>query len=348
MENTVTSTSCPLERNQLTSPAKVTLVVILAVLALVGAVGNTLTIHITLANRKRKRSIDAFMINLAAADVLIASVMNTCQIVGVMAPQVLVTHPLICEVIGSICVIGCVVSLATAAAISLNRYLYIARRAWHDTIFDNKWSAAILASFWILGVLYNLPMWLGWGNHGYDYKTMNCMYDRAAHYHFTLLFVLGGHVFPAITVVVCNGLLVRHIRATKRALAEHLPKSMIRADDVRVMKTLGIVCTSFVLGWLQYSVVVLADYRDQWSQAVHCTSFVLAHSSSTLNCLLYLVTNKEMRQKYLAVFWKKIKDSTNDLRHSSIMDVNDKRRASAEHPDKAIALRGFNNLDWDA
>ncbi|XP_066273414.1 melatonin receptor type 1B-A-like [Branchiostoma lanceolatum] len=348
MENTVTSTPCPSERYQLTSPAKVTLVAILGVLAFVGAVGNTLTIHITLANRKRKRSVDAFIINLAAADVLIASVMNTCQIVGVVAPEVLITHPLICEVIGSICVIGCVVSLATAAAISLNRYLFIAKRTLHDAIFTKKWSAAILASFWIIGILYNVPMWLGWGSHGYDYKTMNCMYDRAAHYRFTLLFVLGGHIFPAITVVVCNGLLVGHIRATKRALAEHLPKTMIQADDVRVMKTLGIVCTSFVLGWLQYGVVVIADYQDQWSQAVHCTSFVLAHSSSTLNCLLYLVTNKEMRQKYLAVFWKKMNGNVNDLRRSSGIDINGKRRFSAEHPDEAIALRGFNNLDWDA
>ncbi|KAI8498015.1 melatonin receptor [Branchiostoma belcheri] len=63
-----------------------------------------------------------------------------------------------------------------------------------------------------------------------------------------------------------------------------------------LIKTLVIMCVSFFICWSPYAIVVLADFKDNWPQTVHILALIMAHASSSINCVIYGFTNDKFRR----------------------------------------------------
>ncbi|CAH1273717.1 MTNR1A [Branchiostoma lanceolatum] len=269
---------------------------IVSVMAVVGTVGNSVVLGLLLTICRGDTTATPFVISLTVADLVVSLVIDSFHIKGILDPEFFIEHTFVCRTVGSLCVAGCIASLATAAAISINRYMCVCRRALHDAVFTDRGNALIVSIVWVYGALYVIPLWIGYGGVRYDLKTKNCMYDRT-NIVFTLIFIIVGHLIPTVAVFAANAKLFLYVRDVKEKVKSPVVRRKLLQEELKVFKSLGILCVYFVLSWLQYAVVVVSDPGDVWPAAAHFLSLVIAHTSSSLNAVLFAVTNSNMKKK---------------------------------------------------
>ncbi|KAI8498017.1 melatonin receptor [Branchiostoma belcheri] len=138
-----------------------------------------------------------------------------------------------CEVVGSICVITCSVSLATVATISFNRFLFVCYNPLHDRIFTKKRCGVMVLCLWLYGGVVDLPLHFGWGRHGYDLKTMGCTYDRTHTYGYTLYLIVMIVILPLLTVAYSYTNVYMFVRNSRKRLAGALNEAKVKQDDLK-------------------------------------------------------------------------------------------------------------------
>ena len=65
---------------------------------------------------------------------------------------------------------------------SFNRYVHICHYQAYNRIFTLRNSVLMAVGLWVVSFLMEMPNFLGWGNHYYDKKSLNCMWDRTHDY----------------------------------------------------------------------------------------------------------------------------------------------------------------------
>ena len=68
--------------------------------------------------------------------------------------------------------------------------------------------------------------------------------------------------------------------------------------SMRLARTLFLIFVVFATCWTPYAIIVAVDYKDEFTQELHIFSVLLAHTNSSLNCILYGLTNRYFRQSY--------------------------------------------------
>ena len=74
-----------------------------------------------------------------------------------------------------------------------------------------------------------------------------------------------------------------------------------RKDSMRLARTLFIIFVVFATCWTPYAIIVAIDYKDEFTQEVHLFAILLAHTNSSLNFILYGLTNRHFKQGYIAL-----------------------------------------------
>ena len=75
-------------------------------------------------------------------------------------------------------------------------------------------------------------------------------------------------------------------------------KGREKVHEIKLAKTLFLVFIAFCLCWTPYGVLVLVDVHNKAQKAVYLFAILMAHTSSTLNFLIYGITNQRFRQGY--------------------------------------------------
>ncbi|XP_078692030.1 melatonin receptor type 1A-like [Branchiostoma floridae x Branchiostoma belcheri] len=288
------------------------LAMLVGCLGIFGTTTNLLLLWVLYRRKDIRTSATVYVVNLTAVDLLVTTVVDTLHVLGIAWPEFYRpdaqnSNSTVCNITatGSLCVAGCVISLATTAVISVNRYLFICKRQTHDDVFTKRGAAVIVVGMWTYGLGFVLPLWFGWGNFRYDHKTMNCAYDRTKT-SYTLVFLLVGHLLPTLTVFAFNTALYLNVVKIKNDLRKYLqdrtpPQA---GQGAKALRSLSVLCIYFVVCWLQYAVIVLADYDDKWPGGVHFSSLVIAHSSSSINGVIYALTDRKVREQICRTFRK--------------------------------------------
>ena len=71
--------------------------------------------------------------------------------------------------------------------------------------------------------------------------------------------------------------------------------------SVRLAKTLFFIFAIFVICWTPYAIIVAIDVNDEFPAELHTYAVLVAHTNSSLNSVLYGVTNKQFRDGYYRV-----------------------------------------------
>ena len=183
---------------------------------------------------------------------------------------------------------------------------------------------------WIISFLLELPNFIGWGDHVYDKKTQSCVWDRTADYSYTLFFCIVAIATPIALISICYLKIFLYVRASKKRVAKLLqfnsnlvdkPTVKRMKESMKLARTLFAIFVAFALCWSPYAIVIMADYHDTWSVEPHLFSVMLAHTSSSVNCLLYGLTNSHFRKGYgMIVSMARIRKSDS---HQEGLTLND-------------------------
>ena len=129
--------------------------------------------------------------------------------------------PGLCRVVGSFCTISCVGSLMTLSAMSCNRYVLICHQRFYYRIFTTRNSVIMCGCFFVVGFVLVGLNFVGVGNHSFDHKSLECIWERMANYHYTIVFAMVMVIIP-ITVTGLSYLrLFMHVRNSRLKVHNH-------------------------------------------------------------------------------------------------------------------------------
>ena len=70
-----------------------------------------------------------------------------------------------------------------------------------------------------------------------------------------------------------------------------------KQDSMKLAKTLFTIFIVFAVCWAPHSILIVVDYKDRANQFWHVLFIMFAHTNSSLNCVVYALTNKHFRQR---------------------------------------------------
>ncbi|XP_030838615.1 melatonin receptor type 1B-B-like [Strongylocentrotus purpuratus] len=271
-----------------------------------GILGNVLVISAVLLHRNLRKIENVFIVNLAVADMGVSLIVNTFCIVGIVTKaEFFIGKDWLCEAIGVICITCCACSMWSIAAIGVNRYVIICHWARYNSIYNRRTVPFMLLAVWSISFFIDLPNMVGWGDHRFDWKTMVCTADMAIDYSYTIYFSCMGFGVPLCFIIYSYVRIYYHAwksSARLNRVAKEDGLSNRHTNDMRLARSLLCIVIFFIAMWAPYSLTVIIDRHSVAHRYIYIFTALLAHTNSSINCLLYGATNRNFRQGYMYFF----------------------------------------------
>ena len=296
-------------------------------MALAGILGNFLVIGAVCVHQKLRVISNAFIVNLAIADLMICIIADSFGIVGVITKgQIFKDNPGFCDFLGCVCVTSCCCSLWSITAIAINRYVAICHRLIYPAVFNRRTVPFMIAGLWILSFLIDVPALAGWGGHSYTDAILYCTYDFMSTYSYGVWLVIWQFGIPIVILSYSYTSILLFSRAIKKSLrkmqkgAPRGSRSSIRSTDLRLLKSVLIIWIIFCALWTPYVTLLLVRDVAHLPRAVFILSTGLSHLSSSVNCFVYGLTNQNFREGYV-IFINRMKPCGTKIKSRIIRPV---------------------------
>ncbi|XP_039269691.2 melatonin receptor type 1A-like [Styela clava] len=290
----------------------------LIIVILLGIVGNISIIGAILLEKKLKFAGNAFIVNLAVADLVVTSYVLPGVLANVISNKNLFPTAL-CSFTAVVLSVSCIGSMYSLMFVAINRYVAVVHNNKYTKIFSNKKIAGMIAGLWIWSVIVTIPPAFGWGDYRYHKKIHVCMYDCNAEkfLSFTVSYVCISIILPFLVTCFCyRGVFVafNENRSNVRSMSEtnttttttnvtmdktkpktkKLTERQIR--ERRLVITLLAAVSLFTICWLPYALIILINHH---APAFYKRSAAwLAFTNSSMNSVLYGVLNRNFRNGY--------------------------------------------------
>ena len=71
-----------------------------------------------------------------------------------------------------------------------------------------------------------------------------------------------------------------------------------KRDSMKLARTLFTIFVVFAVCWMPHAVLIVVDFQDRAPQFWHVLFIMFAHTNSSLNCIVYALTNKHFKERY--------------------------------------------------
>uniref|UniRef100_UPI00358EB22D alpha-1A adrenergic receptor-like isoform X2 n=1 Tax=Myxine glutinosa TaxID=7769 RepID=UPI00358EB22D len=190
----------------------ISLAVLLGVFISFAIVGNILVVLAVACNRQIRTVTNLFIVNLACADLLLASAVlpfsATLEVLGHW-----VFGRIFCDVWAALDVLCCTASIMSLCAISIDRYIGVSFPLRYPTIVTRRRVLFVLLAVWISAAVISIGPLLGWKEPAPKDSTV-CLITEVPGY--TLFSAVGSFYIPLciILIMYCHVYVVAH-RQTK-------------------------------------------------------------------------------------------------------------------------------------
>jgi len=238
--------------------------------------------------------------------------------------------PYLCQIIGSMCTISCVTSLCTIAMLSLNRYVHICHNHYYEKIYTKKVCIGICMSLYSIGIFLVLLNTAGVGDHTFDRKSLECIWDRMATFPYTVLFSVILVWIPILIVGFSYLSLYMYVRKSHKRMSTYSGRSGKNMQtSINLAKTIFIIYAVFSACWIPYALIIVLDTQNSFSHIAHVYIVVFAHLHPSLNWLIYCLTNKKFADAFRTIlglnkckFTRKSEDSSTTMSASGLSGTN--------------------------
>ena len=161
-------------------------------------------------------------------------------------------------------------------------------------------------SLYCVGLVLVLLNQAGIGDHGFDKKSLDCMWDRMATYPFTVVYAGMLVWIPCIVIGVCYLRLYFFVRTHKKRVSNNLKRNDANSPaselppkpKLQLAKTFILIYAVFITCWAPYALLIIIDHQDTFLHEVHIYLTVWAHMHPSINWLIYYATQRKMARAY--------------------------------------------------
>ncbi|XP_033117512.1 melatonin receptor type 1A-like [Anneissia japonica] len=266
------------------------MVISVTIVAVIGIIGNVMTILAVLTNKLiRQNTANFFVINLAISDLIIASIICPDWIVSLIYRRS-VFPQIWCTINGSIITILSLFSIFNLFVIALSRFVYVVYNKFYAKMFTRNLSLAMCVFTWILSfALYFL--FNGENLYIEFHKGMLiCGFPKATG---KKVFILGAIcIINMCLVALFYGIIFRFIVKSRMRTGNQVN------PNTSVVKTFFIVFTMYTLTFMPCMIMRSSTTEpEKWTLLWQACLFVFI-SNSCMNPFIYSWRNKIYRQTF--------------------------------------------------
>ncbi|ELT93936.1 hypothetical protein CAPTEDRAFT_83540, partial [Capitella teleta] len=266
-----------------------------------GVFGNIFILAMIFSKKNLRPNGYEFMVNLALADLCVTGIADPLCILGKMFNNMIFRwfseRPWLCEAVASFCLTACFCSFLSLCFLSFNRYLYIVHNEVHHRLFSKCRAGIICVLVWVMAFSMEVGNFIGWGNHYFDPKSHQCIWERTASQTYTL-FVVASMLIGVTMMLGSYTAIFAKVWKSKTGLlhfSDHMrdsDKSWVGFQQAIIMcRMMFAVVIIFGICWLPYLVVIAWDFTDKLPVWVHLWMTYLAHLHAAINWIIYGFTN---------------------------------------------------------
>ncbi|XP_004262780.2 C-X-C chemokine receptor type 2 [Orcinus orca] len=281
---------------------KYAVVVVYALVFLLSLLGNSLVMLVILYSRVGRSVTDVYLLNLAMADLLFAL---TLPVWATSKAKGWIFGTALCKVVSLLKEVNFYSGILLLACISVDRYLAIVH-ATRTLTQKRHWVRFICLGIWVLSLILALPIFVFREAYQPPYSSPVCYEDMGANTTkwrmvMRVLPQTFGFLLPLLVMLICYGLTLRTL------FAAHM------GQKHRAMRVIFAVVLVFLLCWLPYNLVLVADTlmrirviaetcerRNDIGRALDATE-ILGFLHSCLNPLIYVFVGQKFRHGLLRI-----------------------------------------------
>lgn len=281
---------------------KYAVVIIYALVFLLSLLGNSLVMLVVLYSRVSRSVTDVYLLNLTMADLLFTL---TLPIWAASKAKGWIYGTILCKAISLLKEVNFYSSILLLACISVDRYLAIVH-ATRTLTQKRHWVKFICIGIWALSLVLSLPIFVFRKTVYPPSSSPVCYEDMGANTTkwrvvMRVLPQTFGFLLPLLIMLFCYGLTLRTL------FQAHM------GQKHRAMRVIFAVVLVFLLCWLPYNLVLVADTlmrigtisetcerRNHIDQALDATE-ILGFLHSCLNPLIYAFIGQKFRHGLLKI-----------------------------------------------
>ncbi|MEE6510017.1 hypothetical protein FKM82_028977 [Ascaphus truei] len=305
----------PHSRNHLSSPITVILIPSLyTVVFLVGLPSNGLALWI-LATKVKKMTSTIFLMNLAAADLLLI-LMLPFKISYYFLGNNWLFGETMCRTLTSFFYGNIYCSVLLLMSISVDRYLAVVHPFFSRTFRSKTFAVCMCSTSWIIAILSVLPLATLRQSYPLDESSLTLCHDvlprqEQAQYLFYYFVCLITLVFllPLAVIIFCYASVIRVLMLSGEKYAYAVKLSALVLVIVVVFLT-----PSNVVLLIHYSERCLHRYEDLYIFYMVCLA--MSSFNSCVDPFVYYYVSEEFREKVRRRLWKSSKTTVTSLKTS--------------------------------
>ncbi|XP_076448660.1 melatonin receptor type 1B-A-like [Babylonia areolata] len=286
-------------------PALSSLIILILIAASVAGTSGNILILVSVATQRDLQNVESvFIVNLACSDLYVTLIADPLSVVGkTLGWRFFADHPELCKAVGGLCTVSCVASLMTLSAVSVNRYILICYQRLYRRLFTLRTTLLLCLSFYLVGLLFVVLNFAGIGDHSFDHRTLECIWDRMADHRYTRFFGVVMVLLPIILTGLCYARLYLRVRNSRLKVHHHQQQrgeggGRKTTTTMKLARTLFIIYMVFSACWLPYAVLLLLEDGAVRHHAVHLVIVAWAHLHPSLNWLVYYHTHSKFRAAF--------------------------------------------------
>lgn len=285
--------------------------------------GNTILFFLVAKTPALQTKGNIFILNLAAADLLVAVVNMPITIATVISEDWILGEE-VCIISGFLTLLTFVASCMALSMISVNRYHAIV----HWTTYRNtytRWKCAIYVGIvWAITIGLSLPPFFGWAKFDFDKGQSYCFAEWRESKSYTIFMIAACLLGPLTVMSYCYVKILKYHRKCKRDIRTSSRESSVnysvnsvyhissqetaarpeQSDRKKLTRTIISLIVVFAICWSPFAIIMIVQVFGEAHvpRAVDFGSLVLGYMNSLCNVFVYNATNKRIRNGYKKLF----------------------------------------------
>lgn len=131
------------------------------------------------------------------------------------------------------------------------------------------------------------------------------MWNRLASNSYSIFFPITSIVLPCLVIFILYMAIFVYVSRSKSRVIKHLTTDRRIKQQVvtlKIAKGLFFSYVIFTACWLPYGLVVMTDFGDKLPRTAHMYSMLIAHLNSSLNPVVYAISNPLFQKGYKNFF----------------------------------------------
>ncbi|XP_020367162.2 melatonin receptor type 1A-like [Rhincodon typus] len=299
--NNMGSSTDPSERLADRRPLVIsTMASVLIFTVVVDILGNLLVIVSVFRNKKLRKAGNAFVVNLAVADLVVAIYPYPLILIAIFHNGWVLGY-IHCQISGFLMGLSVIGSIFNITSIAINRYCYICHGLKYDKIFSKRSTLCFVVLVWVLTCVAIIPN-LFMESLQYDPRIYSCTFVQSVSSFYTAIVVVIHFILPVIIVSYCYlRIWIFVIQVRRRVESDN--RSKTNPHDFRNFLTMFVVFVLFAICWAPLNFIGLAvavspHLASLIPEQLFTASYFMAYFNSCLNAIVYGVLNHNFRREY--------------------------------------------------